>query len=1213
MGLWHLKRKAFGRKPYYNGVVLIDGMLVVVDYVECTLEIHNGHDGKLITSHKLKSNPTDVCLVSKNAVAVCLEYGRVVILSLISVDDVKLVTTLETGFHQCDSLAKWNSDKLVISGRKEDGMLCWGIVSFTDGRMDSNHDICKGYGTHMAVKDNNVYISCSTRESVTNGVYAYDSFKPNKQKFFYRHKKLQDPGSIVADRDYVYVCDSNRIHQLTDNGQLVTIHTVSSKLYGIFYDDQQGLLYTTSLKSNVIIVYKMESLHQPGVPIEILRMDDRSIQLFEEVLKDGKETVHNIRIMVVGHMGVGKTTLVKRLLGEEVNISERHSTEGIDVYVNCCDVSLSTHEWIRRSKDSGHDSKLQRLVKVLNENYQTGKRDVDSELDESSTERDTTDGITLIHVADDDKNTEVLDHHSQQQNMDQNLSSTSSLQKESSSTVVPGSLTPSEMNTIAGSEHGATENYKMDPLREMLKLLQQNPNKVKQDISNHAHLTILDFAGQYAFYTTHQMFLTRRAIYLLVTDASTEISDLVEDEFYFDSEGILKCKVHDLVQVWMNSIHSCAPPDKENLNSENSRPSFFKVIPPPVILVGTHIDQIPQKRLSIFSNFLHHISRIVSIGGNNPDPRKPLKHDEQVQQDYRRECGQRYLNEIRSYLSDKATAVHLVDEDFAIDNTILDSKLEELKKKIVEVASEQPYWGEQIPTRWFLLEQQLMRLRDAGVKVVRLCEVEKLSKEGTVRIKDSEELDLFLRYLHETGTIIYFSIEVLRDNVLLDPTWMIDALKILINARLNLPGNLADNDTESNSPADSAAHSCIRQKWSDFKDKGILTVELVDAIWTKENHPELHEHKEHILMIMEQLNILARPRSFNEMGEKVEDYFLAPCMLRQESPTIVIYPEEVPRMLKAPEMRCIFTGKYLPTPIFHRLLAACVARWPVAKKKDTSENLIFCGCCVFDLDLFHRLTVYMKNHVVYARITRMVVDDINTLDAKLCSRVRRFITLNLSKITSYLGQNLRYELQAEFQTWLADEGHDPDAPITREHINHNRLCVALVTVCGNALKEVLSTHVPAPHTDIHQAILANKSKLTSRQGRPLLNLDQTQLVFPDPQGKTTGKVDQFDLSLLYTLIRNISTVSAPGRGWGNYPKDQPRDNSLGASVERIRLYRNHIIGHSMDGKISQQDFDDYWKIIDAVLDDIELKLGRQGYREQLEKQRTQVISIYEAC
>ncbi|KAL3889228.1 hypothetical protein ACJMK2_001575, partial [Sinanodonta woodiana] len=71
-------------------------------------------------------------------------------------------------------------------------------------------------------------------------------------------------------------------------------------------------------------------------------------------------------------------------------------------------------------------------------------------------------------------------------------------------------------------------------------------------------------------------------------------------------------------------------------------------------------------------------------------------------------------------------------------------------------------------------------------------------------------------------------IEVLRDNILLDPKWIIDALKHLINARPNLPNNPADNNTDqSNKSAASAAHSDISKKWTDFKEKGILTVELV--------------------------------------------------------------------------------------------------------------------------------------------------------------------------------------------------------------------------------------------------------------------------------------------------------------------------------------------------------------------------------------------------
>ncbi|KAL3888285.1 hypothetical protein ACJMK2_000656, partial [Sinanodonta woodiana] len=573
----------------------------------------------------------------------------------------------------------------------------------------------------------------------------------------------------------------------------------------------------------------------------------------------------------------------------------------------------------------------------------------------------------------------------------------------------------------------------------------------------------------------------------------------------------------------------------------------------------------------------------------------------------------KYFKEIRSYLKDKPTRFHLVDEDFFIDNTIVDGTLDNLKRKIVKVASQQPYWGEQIPARWLTLEQELMRCKAAGEKVISREDVEKINEEGTVPIEKSEELDLFLRFLHETGTIIYFSIEILRENIVLDPIWLIDALKTLINARPDLPEGPADN--------------VVLQKWSDFKEKGILSSELIDALWTKEKYPELHVHKDHMLMIMEQLNIIAKPRAFSEIGEKIESYFLTPCMLRQESPREVISPEQDPMLVSTPVLCFVFTGKFLPPPIFHRLIAACVTRWPVAKKKETSQHLIFCGCCIFDLDLFHRLTLHCKNHIVFARVTRLVVDEFKTPNAIVCTRVRKFITLNLSKITSYLGQNLKYELctwwspsqvfsddgsAVPFQMWFADEGLDSDSPIRPEHMNHARLYVALVTVCTNALRDILLTHVPEPYTNIYRAIMAKKAELTKKiqtrrgQGQNYLLPDQCKVVFPDPFGRYVGSVDQFDITLLYILIRNVSTVSDSLMGWGIDPVEQPfRDTCLGASVERIRLYRNQI-GHSMDGKISQQDFDHYWNQIKAVIDDIEQALGKQGlYMTELEKHRKQ--------
>ncbi|KAL3855967.1 hypothetical protein ACJMK2_015164, partial [Sinanodonta woodiana] len=218
-------------------------------------------------------------------------------------------------------------------------------------------------------------------------------------------------------------------------------------------------------------------------------------------------------------------------------------------------------------------------------------------------------------------------------------------------------------------------------------------------------------------------------------------------------------------------------------------------------------------------------------------------------------------------------------------------------------------------------------------------------------------------------------------------------------------------------------------------------------------------------------------------------------------------------------------------------------------------------------------------------------------------------------------ENLQYELClqnpdsrirfAPFQRWFKDEIHDPESPIKREHINHARLNVALVTVCGKALREILLDNFPLPYRDIYQAILANHVKLTGKRIKHLLNQEQIKLVFPDPLLQKTGTVDMFDLTLLYTLIRNVSTVQAPITGWGIDP--QPRDTCLGASVERIRVYRNDISGHSPDVTINDTVFNDYWTKLEDVLHDIEVVTNRMVYTTELDRQKGQVISVFNAA
>ncbi|KAL3888275.1 hypothetical protein ACJMK2_000646, partial [Sinanodonta woodiana] len=66
-------------------------------------------------------------------------------------------------------------------------------------------------------------------------------------------------------------------------------------------------------------------------------------------------------------------------------------------------------------------------------------------------------------------------------------------------------------------------------------------------------------------------------------------------------------------------------------------------------------------------------------------------------------------------LKNKPIVFHLMD-NIAIDNTQCDPRLEVLKRRIFELASQQTHWGEEKPARWLPLEHAIMTLKASGVK-----------------------------------------------------------------------------------------------------------------------------------------------------------------------------------------------------------------------------------------------------------------------------------------------------------------------------------------------------------------------------------------------------------------------------------------------------------------------------------------------------------------
>ncbi|KAL3854626.1 hypothetical protein ACJMK2_013887 [Sinanodonta woodiana] len=881
-------------------------------------------------------------------------------------------------------------------------------------------------------------------------------------------------------------------------------------------------------------------------------MDPISIEMYRKALRNGKEKVFNIRIMIVGPYDVGKTTLTKRLLGKEVNICDRQSTEGIDVQTECCKVSLATGEWMTQEQNADQYSRLKWLVMLLNNQVQ-----------QKSSEREQMPKVMKTHVitAKEDYGQAEHDHLvGAKQDVDEEVMPTLPQPLESPIVI----LSPEESSDVA------RENGKKDAVMEIIQLINANSDKLEITKEEYAKLGIWDFAGQYVFYTTHQTFLSYRAIYLLVIDLSQQITALIEDECFIDTAGLKLCQVQETIDTWMNLIHSCTP---------SSQPGI-----PAVILVGTHVDKINER--------------------------------------YRHEVCEKYFREIRSYLKDKPTVIHLVDEDFAIDNTVVDSNLVALKKKIVEVASQQPYWGEKVPARWILLERELMRLKAAGIKVIHRALLEAFNQAEDVQIP-TEELDLFLKFQNDIGTILYFSIEVLKDKIVLVPQWMIDAVKSLITAEMFVLRNAPS----------------VARKWDTFNKSGKLYPELIDAIWTKEKYPDLHDNKEHILLLMEHLNIIARPRCFSDDGSeiKVDNYFLAPCMLKEKTPEHVMFPKPDPEMKSSSSVLCYnFVDKFLPSPIFHRLLATCVSRWPIAQTK--SENQIFCGCCIFSLDLHHRLTVLFREYIIFVQVFRFGSTEM-TPSSKLCIEVQEFLTKTLTSIFGYLGHSLKFEISVQcphsvgyrldclipvadlqgnvdvpchfhdihvitsqdvLRFWFQEEepsdvgspaGAMP-SPLTSDTDRFMCIAYLLVDIGSRVLRQLLSHHTVTSTCTLGQYLARNIS--TINKLTRVFNPSLMDIMFP-PNGDDTSLYD-YDITLLSAIFQNI------------VPTLSKQEEDM---IQRLREERNKLYAHAKSCQISANDFHTYWNDISSILTTLSQQCGDTDFEAKIlqEIQRTKVSAI----
>ncbi|XP_030834616.1 uncharacterized protein LOC115921352 [Strongylocentrotus purpuratus] len=237
-------------------------------------------------------------------------------------------------------------------------------------------------------------------------------------------------------------------------------------------------------------------------------------------------------------------------------------------------------------------------------------------------------------------------------------------------------------------------------LKEQVHLKEKGTYSTHSGRGEGVSLSIWDFAGHDIYYTTHQVFLTWRAIYVIVFDLSRSLDSVVppesRDENYEMAKGGATSELTclEFINFWLCSIyaHAVVPSSVGNKNTSKTAQKS-----PPIFIVGTHRE---------------------SVNGNAEEKMKRIH------------CA---FEQIRESIKKKPFECHVVPKFYAIENSLedKDEELVELKKDIEKVAMKEPYMGEEIPLRWLLFEEALAADKNNylsldksvcfGVKIVAPC------------------------------------------------------------------------------------------------------------------------------------------------------------------------------------------------------------------------------------------------------------------------------------------------------------------------------------------------------------------------------------------------------------------------------------------------------------------------------------------------------------
>lgn len=143
--------------------------------------------------------------------------------------------------------------------------------------------------------------------------------------------------------------------------------------------------------------------------------------------------------------------------------------------------------------------------------------------------------------------------------------------------------------------------------------------------------------------------------------------------------------------------------------------------------------------------------------------------------------------------------------------------------------------------------------------------------------------------------------------------------------------------------------------------------------------------------------------------------------------------------------------------------------------------------------------------------------------------------------------------------------------------NYARLGVATQNELPNILRELIFIKEPPQLLEAH---LNNNSYLSRNLRAYEWNIIRTVC---------TNQYNEFDVPLMYKIIRNLNLVPRPTQGWDNQTPPSSTEITIGDDIERIRRIRNEIV-HRGNTNVHDHELANYFSFFKDIARRLEVAL-----------------------